>query len=68
MGSIIAKVKRIRRWRRLTQASVLTLLNLQFLNIWLPNLQLAGLRGMCAPGFTVTPAPGLPWPVRSGFL
>lgn len=51
MGSIITRAKRIKRARFITQISALILLNLQFLNIWLPNLQLAGMRVMCAPVF-----------------
>lgn len=51
MGSIITRIRKIRITRRLTQMSALVLLNLQFLNIWFADLQLAGMRVTCAPVF-----------------
>lgn len=51
MGSIVTRIKRIRLSRRIAQLSALVLLNLQFLNIWFTNWQLAGMRGICSPVF-----------------
>lgn len=51
MGSMITRAKRLRIYRFIAQAVALVALNLRFLNIWLPNLALTGLQGVCAPGF-----------------
>lgn len=58
MGSIITRAKKLRLYRFITQIVSLVLLNLQFLNIWLPSLTLTGMLGVCAPGFYCH---GCPW-------
>jgi ferredoxin-type protein NapH len=51
MAAKVTRAKRIRRFRNLVAISSLTLLNLQFLNVFFPNLALSGLRCLSGPVF-----------------